>query len=100
VKKDTKLECVAARVWDPPEKLGIDSKEAVCSYSTMLYSTVNPNPPRNSSRVGFCFGDGVWSNDLGCFMAKVLYPRQQKKAQQEINTVFNVETLPDLPDPK
>jgi hypothetical protein len=35
VKKDTKPECVAACVRDPPEKLGIDGKIVI--YSTMLY---------------------------------------------------------------
>ncbi|KAJ7360682.1 cytochrome P450 [Mycena albidolilacea] len=80
MEKDPDLECFAARVWEQQEKLGIDDEEVIYIAGS-----------------AFASGTGTsMANLLWFVMAMALHPAQQKKAQQEIDSVFSADTIPDF----
>ncbi|KAJ7099823.1 cytochrome P450 [Mycena epipterygia] len=80
MKKDPSIECFAARLWEQQPKLGLSDEE--------VYYIAGG---------AFAAGTDTSSVTLLWFvMAMALYPEAQKKAQDEIDTVFGSDTLPDF----
>ncbi|KAJ7307804.1 cytochrome P450 [Mycena albidolilacea] len=80
MEKDPELECFTARLWDQQEKFKMPDEEIFYIVGT-----------------GFASGTGTSAATMLWFvMAMVLNPEAAKKAQAEIDTVFNADTLPDF----
>jgi cytochrome P450 len=78
MQKEPELECFAARLWDQQAKLGIPDEE--------LYYIAGS---------AFVAGTDTSSLTLLWFiMAMALYPATMKKAQKEIDSIFQADTLP------
>ncbi|KAF8180743.1 cytochrome P450 [Mycena galopus ATCC 62051] len=77
---DTALECFAARLWDQQEKLKLTDEEIYYIAGT-----------------AFIAGTDTSSITLLWFVeAMALYPAAMKKAQEEIDSLFDADTLPDF----
>ncbi|KAK7007511.1 cytochrome P450, partial [Favolaschia claudopus] len=82
MEKDPGLECFTARLWDQQKRLGIPDEE--------LYVTLN-------SLAGSAFIAGTDTSSLTLLwfvMAMALYPETMRKAQKEIDSIFDSHTLP------
>ncbi|KAF7326750.1 hypothetical protein MVEN_02594000 [Mycena venus] len=80
MEKDPEIECFAARLWDQQEKLNLTNEE-------LFYIA------------GSSFAAGTDTNTLTLLwfvMAMALYPATMEKAQHEIDSVFNSESLPNF----
>ncbi|KAF8182236.1 cytochrome P450 [Mycena galopus ATCC 62051] len=80
MEKDTGMECFAARLWDQQAKLNISDEE-------IFYIA------------GSAFLAGTDSNSvtlLWFVMTMALYPAAMKRAQDEIDSVWNSDTLPNF----
>jgi cytochrome P450 len=96
MEKDPDLECFAARVWEQQEKLGIDDEEVIYSRHSSVEYLISADL---SIVAGSAFASGTgtsMANLLWFVMAMALHPAQQKKAQQEIDSVFSADTIPDF----
>ncbi|KAJ7196347.1 cytochrome P450 [Mycena pura] len=78
MEQDIGLECFAARLWDQQVKLNLTDKEIFYVAGT-AFSTGT---------------DTSVTTLLWFIMAMALYPATMKKAQQEIDSIFNSHTLP------
>ncbi|KAF7354098.1 Cytochrome P450 [Mycena venus] len=83
--KDSEMECFVARLWEQQEKLNLSNEE-------IYYS-------KRSFFAGSAFAAGTDPATLTLLwfvVAMALYPETAKKAQQEIDSVFESDVLPSF----
>ncbi|KAJ7726976.1 cytochrome P450, partial [Mycena olivaceomarginata] len=80
MEKDLGMECFAARLWDQQEKMNLTPEE----LSYIAGSAFEAGTDTTTGTI------------LWFLMAMVLYPATMRRAQEEIDSIFNSDTVPDF----
>ncbi|KAF8151161.1 cytochrome P450 [Mycena galopus ATCC 62051] len=84
MEKDTGMECFAARLWDQQAKLNISDEEVTLHVAHFAGSAFLAGTDSNSVTL------------LWFVMTMALYPSTMKRAQEEIDSIWNSDTFPNF----